>query len=191
MTMVATEPQTQTQLLRIPENLLVDAKIRVEVEQFLYFEASLLDERRYADWYRLLADDIHYWMPSRMNRLMHEVDKENTTENQLGLFDDNKRSLSWRVEQLLTRKHWAEDPPSRTRHVVTNVRIETSATANEYAVRSNFLVYRNRLETEVDIWVGERQDVLRRCEPMAWQIARRTIILDQNVVLSKNLSILF
>jgi biphenyl 2,3-dioxygenase beta subunit len=187
MTMVATEPQ----LLRIPESLLVDAKIRVEVEQFLYFEAVLLDERRYADWFRLLADDIHYWMPSRMNRLMHEVDRENTTEQQLGLFDDTKRSLSWRVEQLLTRKHWAEDPPSRTRHVVTNIRIETTSAANEYAVRSNFLVYRNRLETEVDIWVGERQDVLRRLEPLAWQVARRTILLDQNVVLSKNLSVFF
>ena len=189
MSIVATEPQTQ--LLRIPESLLVDAKLRAEVEQFLYFEASLLDERRYGDWFRLLADDIHYWMPSRMNRLMHEVDKENTTEKQLGLFDDTKRSLSWRVEQLLTRKHWAEDPPSRTRHVVTNIRIEPTAAANEYAVRSNFLVYRNRLETEVDIWVGERQDVLRRLEPLAWQIARRTIILDQNVVLSKNLSVFF
>jgi 3-phenylpropionate/cinnamic acid dioxygenase small subunit len=75
--------------------------------------------------------------------------------------------------------------------VVTNIRIEPTSAANEYAVRSNFLVYRNRLETEVDIWVGERQDVLRRHEPLAWQIARRTIILDQNVVLSKNLSILF
>jgi 3-phenylpropionate/cinnamic acid dioxygenase small subunit len=187
MIMVATEPQ----LLRIPESLLVDAKIRVEVEQFLYFEAVLLDERRYGEWYRLMAEDIHYWMPSRMNRLMHEVDRENTTEQQLGLFDDTKRSLGWRVEQLLTRKHWAEDPPSRTRHVVTNIRIEPIAAKNEYAVRSNFLVYRNRLETEVDIWVGERQDVLRRLEPLAWQIARRTIILDQNVVLSKNLSVFF
>jgi 3-phenylpropionate/cinnamic acid dioxygenase small subunit len=187
MTMVATEPQ----LLRIPEGMLVDAKIRVEVEQFLYFEASLLDERNYADWYRLLADDVHYWMPSRMNRLMHEIDRENTTEQQLGLFDDTKKSLGWRVEQLLTRKHWAEDPPSRTRHVVTNIRIETTSSADKYAVRSNFLVYRNRLETEVDIWVGERQDVLHRREPLAWQIARRTIILDQNVVLSKNLSVLF
>ena len=187
MTLVAAEPQ----LLHIPESLLVAAALRAEVEQFLYFEAALLDERRYADWYRLMADDIRYFMPSRMNRLMHELDRESTTGQQLGLFDDNKRSLGWRVEQLLTRKHWAEDPPSRTRHVITNIRIEATAGADEYAVRSNFLVYRNRLETEVDVWVGERQDVLRRREPLAWQIARRTIVLDQNVVLSKNLSILF
>ncbi len=187
MTTVLTEPQ----LLRIPEKLFVDAELRVEVEQFLYFEATLLDERRYADWYRLFADDIHYWMPNRMNRLMHEVDRENTTEQELGLFDENKTSLGWRVSQILTRKHWAEDPPSRARHLVTNIRIEPTSTTDEYAVGSNFLVYRNRLEDEVDIWVGERRDVLRRLAPLAWQIARRTIILDQNVVLSKNLSIFF
>jgi 3-phenylpropionate/cinnamic acid dioxygenase small subunit len=190
MSIVATDV-TEPQLLRIPETLLVDAKIRTEVEQFLYFEALLLDERQYGDWYRLLADDIHYFMPSRMNRLMHETDKENTTEKQHWLFDDNKRSIGWRVEQILTRKHWSEDPPSRTRHVVTNIRIEPTANINEYSVRSNFLVYRNRLETEVDIWVGERQDVLRRYATLAWQVARRTIILDQNVVLSKNLSTFF
>ncbi len=181
----------EPQLLRIPETLLVDAKLRAEIEQFLYFEALLLDERKYADWYRLLADDIHYFMPSRMNRLMQEADKENTVQGEHGLFDDNKTSLGWRVEQLLTRKHWSEDPPSRTRHMVTNIRIEPTATPHEYSVRSNFLVYRNRLETEVDIWVGERQDVLRQREALAWQVSRRTIILDQNVVLSKNLSILF
>jgi hypothetical protein len=114
MSIVATDV-TEPQLLRIPETLLVDAKIRTEVEQFLYFEALLLDERQYGDWYRLLADDIHYFMPSRMNRLMHETDKENTTEKQHGLFDDNKRSIGWRVEQILTRKHWSEDPPSRSK----------------------------------------------------------------------------
>ena len=186
-TVVETDPQ----FLRIPENLFVDPEIRIEAEQFLYFEAVLLDDRRFAEWYRLMADDIHYWMPSRSNRLMHDQARESTTKDQHGLFDDNKRSLGWRVSQLLTNKHWAEDPPSRSRHIVTNIRVETTAAHNEYAVRSNFLVYRNRLETEVDIWVGERRDTLRRVAPLAWQIAQRTIILDQSVVLSKNLSILF
>lgn len=184
-----TAVSTEQELLRIPDSLFVHADLRVEVEQFLYFEATLLDERRYADWYLLFADDIHYWMPNRMNRLMQESARENTTEREMGLFDENKTSLEWRVKQLLTRKHWAEDPPSRARHLLTNIRIESASAENEYAVRSNFLVYRNRLEDEVDIWVGERHDVLRRLEPRAWQIARRTIILDQNVVLAKNLSI--
>jgi 3-phenylpropionate/cinnamic acid dioxygenase small subunit len=180
---------TEHELLRIPDNLIVHPDLRTEVEQFLYFEATLLDDRNFADWYRLFADDIHYWMPNRMNRLMQESHLERTTEKEMGLFDENKLSLGWRVKQILTQKHWAEDPPSRARHLVTNIRIEPTAVDNEYEVRSNFLVYRNRLEDEVDFWVGERRDLLRRLDVQTWQIARRTVILDQNVVLSKNLSI--
>jgi 3-phenylpropionate/cinnamic acid dioxygenase small subunit len=61
----------------------------------------------------------------------------------------------------------------------------------EFDVLSNFLCYRNRLEDEVDIWAGQREDVLRNVGPRQWQIARRSILLDQNVVLSKNLSVFF
>lgn len=179
------------QLLKIPDSLFVDSGLRTEIEQFLYFEATILDERRYQDWYLLLADDIHYWMPNRTNRNARELHLENTTTREYGLFDDDKKTMGWRVKQLLTGRHWAEDPPSRFRHLVTNIRIEATATAGEYAVRSNFFVYRNRLEHVVDLWVGERQDILRRCEPMVWQVARRKILLDQSVVLSNNLSIFF
>jgi len=177
MTTLATEQE----LLRIPDNLFVHPDVRTEVEQFLYFEATLLDNRNYTDWYRLFADDIHYWMPNRSNRLMHESKLENTTKREMGLFDDNKLSLGWRVAQVNTGKHWAEQPPSRARHLLTNIRIEPTDTDNEYEVRSNFLVYRNRLEDEVDFWVGERTDLLRRLDVQTWQIARRTILLDPNV----------
>jgi 3-phenylpropionate/cinnamic acid dioxygenase small subunit len=185
MTLVAKDAP----LLYIPAEVLRSAAIQLEVEQFLYFEAELLDNRRFADWYLLCAEDIHYWMPTRRNRTSRELDRENATRGEASHFDENKRSLGWRVAQLATGKHWAEDPPSRTRHLVTNVRIENNGGGNEFSVRSNFICYKNRLEDEVDIWAGERQDVLRLIEPGAWQIARRRILLDQNVVLSKNLSV--
>jgi 3-phenylpropionate/cinnamic acid dioxygenase small subunit len=178
-------------LLKIPEQFFVDAELKNEIDQFLYFEASLLDERRYLDWYSLFADDLFYVMPNRMNRLTHEAEKENTTAKEFNLFDETKASLGWRVRQVASRKHWAEDPPSRARHLVTNIRVSPTDVADEYSVRCNFLIYRNRLESEVDFWVGERHDVVRRIEARAWQIARRTVILDQNVVLSKNFSIFF
>ncbi|MDP9012215.1 MAG: hypothetical protein M3O41_06095, partial [Pseudomonadota bacterium] len=95
------------QVPRIPENLFVDSRLRTEIEQFLFFEATILDERRYQEWYLLLADDIHYWMPIRMNRNARELDHENTTAREYGLFDDNKKTMGWRVKQLLTGKHWA------------------------------------------------------------------------------------
>jgi 3-phenylpropionate/cinnamic acid dioxygenase small subunit len=94
------------------------------------------------------------------------------------------------VKRLDTGMAWAEDPPSRTRHLVTNVQITPRPQAGEYDVCSAFLCYRTRLETDVNIFAGRRDDVLRRT-PSGWQIARRRILLDQNVVLAKNLSIFF
>lgn len=189
--MSVTSPETLTAAV-IPESVLqVDASLRTEVEQFLFFEAELLDERRFAEWLSLCADDISYWMPLRRNRLSREVAKETSGRDDLSHYDDNKKSLSWRVGQILTGLHWAEDPPSRTRHLVTNVRVVPADAPREYTVRSNFICYRNRLDRDVDIFAGERTDTLRRLGPRQWQIARRTILLDQSVILSKNLSIFF
>ena len=85
---------------------------------------------------------------------------------------------------------WAEDPPSRTRHLLSNIEVEPGDTASELKVYANFLVYRNRSEMEQDFYIGARQDVLRHVDG-AWKIARRKIILDQNVLLAKNVSIFF
>jgi biphenyl 2,3-dioxygenase beta subunit len=74
---------------------------------------------------------------------------------------------------------------------VSNVRIAQSQCADEYEVKSNFICYRNRLQDEVDIWAGERHDLLRRDDQQILHIARRKVLLDQNLVLSKNLSVFF
>jgi biphenyl 2,3-dioxygenase beta subunit len=63
-------------------------------------------------------------------------------------------------------------------------------TPREVLVKSRFLIYRNRVETETDLLVGKREDTLRR-EGDGWLIARRKIILDQNVLLTKNLTFFF
>ena len=70
----------------------------------------------------------------------------------------------------------AEDAPSRTRHLITNIEVEEGDTAAELHVYSNYLVYSTRGETEQDFYVGQRQDVLRHVDG-AWKIARRKIIL--------------
>ena len=78
-------------------------------------------------------------------------------------------------------------PPSRTRHLITNVRIK-KVSGNEVEAHANFLVYRTRMETDQDLFVGERQDVLRRVDG-SFKIAKRTIILDQTVLTAKNISV--
>jgi 3-phenylpropionate/cinnamic acid dioxygenase small subunit len=112
-------------------------------------------------------------------------------EGEFALFDDNRKSLSWRVKQMESLAHWAENPRSRTRHLVTNVRVAPTKSEGEYEVKSNFICYRNRLQDEVDIWAGERIDLLCRDDEQQLHIVRRKILLDQNVVLSKNLSVFF
>jgi 3-phenylpropionate/cinnamic acid dioxygenase small subunit len=166
-----------------------------EVAEFLYREAELLDERRYDEWLALLADDLRYWMPMRRNVKYGEEQREFTREGQdIAWFDEGKDTLTRRVKQIQTGIHWAEEPVSRISHLVTNVQIVEAtpsvAEAREVTTRCRFLIYRNRVETETDILVGKREDVLRS-ESEGWRIARRKIILDQNVLLSKNLTFFF
>ena len=115
---------------------------------------------------------------------------EDLGADDLGLFDEDIRTLTARVARLDTGMAWAEDPPSRTRHMINNIEIEPGESELEIRVYSNFIVYRSRAETEADFYVGARRDVLRRVDG-AWQIARRKLILDQNVLLAKNVSIFF
>jgi len=166
-----------------------------EVEAFLYAEAELLDARRYEAWLDLFTDDARYWMPMRRNVPHDEPDREFTREGlDVNWFDEGKDTLARRVAQIRTGLHWAEEPPSRTCHMVANVQVLAAApdgpSPSEVTVKSRFLVYRNRVETETDLLVGKREDVLRRVDG-GWKIARRTIILDQSVLLAKNLTMFF
>jgi 3-phenylpropionate/cinnamic acid dioxygenase small subunit len=173
-----------------------------EVEQFLYREARLLDERCFRAWLELFTDDVRYWMPGRstryprMSKAIMILDPDRyreedlSREDELAILDETKETLSRRIARLETGMAWAEDPPSRTRHLLSNIEVEPGDTAAELKVYSNFLVYRSRAETEQDFYVGARQDVLRHVHG-AWKIARRKIILDQTVLLAKNVSIFF
>jgi 3-phenylpropionate/cinnamic acid dioxygenase small subunit len=169
--------------------------VRHEVEEFLYREAELLDDRRYEEWLDLFTDDVRYWMPMRRNVPHDETEREFTREGMdVNWFDEGKETLARRVQQILTGIHWAEEPPSRICHMISNVQIQTASpdgpAPTEIAVKSRFLVYRNRVETETDLLVGKREDLLRRVNG-GWKIARRKIVLDQSVLLAKNLTFFF
>jgi 3-phenylpropionate/cinnamic acid dioxygenase small subunit len=169
--------------------------LRQEIEDFLYREADLLDERHYDEWLALLTDDVRYWMPMRRNVKIDDLEREFTREGRdISWFDEGKETLTRRVRQIQTGIHWAEEPVSRISHLISNIQLievnPSAADPAEASVRCRFLVYRNRVETETDILVGKREDLLRRAGP-AWQIARRKILLDQNVLLSKNLTFFF
>lgn len=164
-----------------------------EVEDFLNYEASLLDERRWDEWIHLLAEDVRYYMPIVKNvKYGEQEERELTRENEeMNWFDEGKDTLVRRLRQIMTGIHWAEEPLSRVVHLISNVRIsEVEQGGEEVRVESSFIVYKNRVETETDIFAGRRKDVIRRVDG-EWKLARREIILAQNVLLAKNLTVLF
>jgi biphenyl 2,3-dioxygenase subunit beta len=167
----------------------MDDHLRQRIEEFYYLEAELLDDRKLREWLGLLADDVRYWMPIRHNTLERpdSIGDELSKPGDAYYFDDDKQSLRIRVERAYARNAWAELPPSRTRHMISNVRIKKDD-GNEIAAHSNFIVYRTRMETDQDMFVGERQDLLRRAGD-SFKIAKRTIILDQAVLMAKNISV--
>ena len=166
--------------------------LKEDVGEFLAFEADLLDARRYEDWLALLTEDIRYWMPMARNMASDDTGREFTIEDEdVNWIEEGIETIRQRVAQLATGLHWAEQPPSRTSHMISNLRVlENSDGLDEVKTRCRFLIYRNRLEDEQNIFVGKRNDTLRRVNG-SWKIARREIYLDQNVMLSKNLSVFF
>lgn len=169
--------------------------LRSQIEDLLFFEAELLDERRYTEWLDLFTDDLAYFMPLRRNVKYGDSGRENTREGKdVAWFDEDKWTLSKRVDQILTGIHWAEEPQSRISHLITNVRvIDVAPSVNDprqLTAKSNFLIYQNRVATETTMFVGRRVDRMRK-EDQRWKIAHRQIFLEQNVLLAKNLTVFF
>lgn len=160
-----------------------------EVQSFLMREAELLDERCEREWLEsCIAEDVQYLMPVRENR---ERGEGKGFSDESFYFQETRGSLELRVRRLETEYAWAEDPPSRTRHFVTNVRVAAGEEDGEVAVKSNLLLYRSRgSDPTADVLSAERRDVLRK-EEGGWRLRRREILLDHSVVMTHNLSVFF
>jgi len=125
----------------------------------------------------------------RRTTTAREVHREFTEPGAMAFFDDDFTALEMRVRRLSIGRAWAEDPPSRTRRLLTNIRL-LAYDGTEVTVGLNFQLYRTRLNSEEDQWIGRREDVLRR-ESDGFRLAKRHIFLEQTVILSQNMSSLF
>ena len=158
--------------------------------QFLVEEAALLDAADYAGWLDLLCGDIRYLMPVRVTTARGAGFD---TLADMGHFDEDMYALRKRVQRLATDHAWTEDPPSRTRHFVTNVRtFRSSASPNggvEFLVESAVLLFRSRGDTrEADLVSAGRTDVLRETAE-GLRLARREILVDEAVLRTQNLAV--
>ena len=155
-----------------------------DAHQFLVEEAALLDSADYEGWLGLLTEDIEYLMPVRV-----------TTARGAGFdslgdmahFDENLYSLRKRVQRFATEHAWTEDPPSRTRHFVSNVR--TFERGVDLVVESALLLFRSRGDTrEADLVSAGRSDLLRATFG-GLRLARREITVDESVLRTQNLAV--
>ena len=162
--------------------------LQQQVEQFLYKEARLLDERKLDEWLELLAEDLTYWMPMRRNIKFGDWDLEfSSPDTEINWFDEGKDILAGRIRQLNTGVHWPEEPVSRFEHIISNVEV-VGVEGDEIHVDSKFFCYQNRLQDEVNHFVGRREDLLRRDPDTRFKLVKRKIILAQSVMIPKVLN---
>lgn len=158
-----------TPAIVFPEVADAASATRADVEDFLYAEAALLDAWRLDEWLALLAPDVTYRIPSNDS-------PGSDPASALFTIADDARRVAERVKRLKDRNAHAEFPRSRTRRLVTNVRI-TGRRATELDVEAAFVVYRFRRAGDIREYVGGYRYVLR-VENGRFVIAARTAVLD-------------
>lgn len=166
----------------------VDGSVCFELTQHLYEEAALLDEQRFEEWLDMLAPEVRYRVPVRSTarRGTPELSRE------MYLVDDDLSTLGLRIRRLATDVAWAEDPPSRTRHHLSNVRVTEGDAPGELAVRANLFVYRNRGgDPGHDLISAERHDIWRRNDAgkPPFLLVSREVLVDQATLGTKNLAV--
>lgn len=169
------------------DSSLTSPEVERACQQFLFREAELLDGNDFTRWVETcLSKDLNYRIPIRTTRERHSGISE---FSEIGFhMQETHASMQVRVKRLLTEQAWAEDPPSRTRRLVSNVRVRELA-ANMVEVKSYLMLYRSQGETaDYDLLVAERQDTLR-LEQGEWHLLRRSVLLDHTILPTPNLGI--
>lgn len=155
------------------------------LQRFLAEECLALDERRFRDWLAMFAEDGRYEVPVRVTR---EKDAEWDLSPKSKIFDDTKKTLEIRVRRLETDFAWAEQPPSRTRHHLSNILVDEGPEPGTYLVRANCLIYRSRGDQPTyDLVSAQRRDLIRG-NGDGWLFVHRWAAIDQSTVGSRNFS---
>lgn len=171
----------------------VDPAVERALTRFLYEEVQVLDDWKWGEWLDFFADDCLYWAPTQEDRLSRERSKRIADFRTSAYFEENKVQLKQRVDRLLTNQAWGEEPPSRSRHIIADIRVTKGLAEDEYVVRSNFYDYRSNGQRSEDSITGERTDRIVRdpSSPWGYVIKERRIVFDMSTILIKNLSLFY
>lgn len=171
---------------RVGRSLPFTSDLHATIHRWLVDEAYTLDQQRYGEWLDTLTDDIHYLMPARVTTALGTPF---SVSPGMAHWDENKYSLSRRVARFLTEHAWTEDPPSRLRHYVANVRVFETDVPGEVLADSAVLLFRSRGDLNAASLISaHREDVFRDVNG-EYKLARRVIMVDESVLRTQNLAI--
>lgn len=156
-------------------NKQVEEITRLDIEDFLYYEASLLDDWKLDEWLNLCTENCYYLIPP------NDV-PEGEHKNTLFIAADNYSRLKSRIKRLKSRHAHAENPKSRTKRMISNVRI-VDKTSNELTVHANFVVYRFRRNEDIREYVGHYEYKLVT-DNNCLKIAERKVLLTHEELAS-------
>ncbi len=180
----ATDPALDTTIGR---RVRASEPLHREIVEHLEDEVLLLDDNDLMGWLQLLSEDVIYRAPVRVTR---ERGDGSPFEREMAHFDENYMTLFLKAMRMThTASAWAENPWSRTRRIVANVRVFETEVATEHRVESSILLLRSRYdEPNYDLLSGRRVDLLRRVDE-GFKLASRTIYLDQATLGVQNLAV--
>jgi len=129
--------------------------LRQELQEFVFYEARLIDERRFDEWGRLFADDGYYWVPASPN--------QETPFDHVSLFYDDKSTIESRVARLQHPQIHVQVPASRTCHLISNISIDKPGQpADQFVINSSLLVLEYRPGSNQRLFGGTCRHSLRR-----------------------------
>jgi len=152
---------------------------RQQVEQFLYYEADLMDEHRYDEWLALWTDDALYWVPTGRD----EIDPK----REISLIYDDRTRLQVRIARLKSGFAHAQEPKSRMRRVVSNI-VSTETENGEILTQSNFLLAELRRGKQ-DMFAGRTIHRLRPYQ-RSFKLVFKKVLLVNNDESIDNLTFL-
>jgi 3-phenylpropionate/cinnamic acid dioxygenase small subunit len=154
--------------------------------EFLFQEAEFLDDNLMRHWLALMHPDVEYVMPTRTTRERAAGAGFGETSWHM---NEDWGALETRVARLDTEYAWAEDPASRTRRMVSNIRVTDSVGEDGFAVKSNLFLFRGRGDqVSYDLLCAERRDVLVR-DGEGLKLRKRLILLDHTTLGTHNLGV--
>ena len=154
--------------------------VRAACERLLSQEARLLDDGCFKEWLALFSSECLYWIPATPGG--------GDPRREVSLVFDDRRRLEDRIARLATGSAYSQIPPSRTRHLWTNLEVWAGRGPNHVRARANVVIYEHRLGVQRALvgWCGYG---LCRTEG-DWRIERKMVNLIDCDQGQENLSFL-